>query len=363
MQVGIVGLPNVGKSTLFNALTKAGVKVDNYPFCTTDYHEGVVVMEDERLDYLFEVSESTKKTPAVVRFVDIAGLVRGASKGEGLGNKFLHHIREVDSILHMVRCFEDEQVAHVDGGIDPVRDVQTVETELLLADLQTVEKRKERAARQTKSGDKEFQEELSVLEKIETALNETCPVREIEFNLKEQEIVSHYFLLTSKKLLFMANVDEDSLVSGGNRFTEELERYSASKGNRVIQVCAKLESELAELDPDEAGEFLTAMGLAESGLTKVIRESYDLLNLITFFTINPNEVRGTPIVRGATASRAAGKIHTDMERGFIRAEVVPFEDFKRAGGWSQARDQGLLRSEGRDYVVQDGDIIFFRFHV
>ena len=363
MQVGIVGLPNVGKSTLFNALTKAGVKVDNYPFCTTDHHTGMAEMEDARLDEIFDVGESAKKTPAVVRFVDIAGLVKGASRGEGLGNKFLHHIREVDSILHVVRCFEDSQVAHVDGSVDPVRDAQTIETELLLADLQTIGKRKEKVGRQAKSGEKEFQDELAVLEKIEKALNETRPIRDVEFNSKEQEIVGHYFLLTSKEVLFMANVDEDSLVSNGNQFTRELETYAASQGTKVVHVCAKLESELAELDAEEAGEFLSDMGMSEVGLKRVIRESYDLLNHITFFTFNPNEVRATPIVRGTTVSQAAGKIHTDMERGFIKGEVVSFDDFKRAGGWSQARDQGLLRSEGREYVVQDGDIIYFRFNV
>ena len=363
MQAGIVGLPNVGKSTLFNALTKAGVKVDNYPFCTTDHHAGVAEMEDERLNYLFEMGESAKKTPAIVRFVDIAGLVKGASRGEGLGNKFLHHIREVDSILHVVRCFEDSQVAHVDGSIDPVRDVQTVETELLLTDLQTIEKRREKVGRQAKSGGKEFQAELSVLEKIESALNAARPVKELDFDDSERENVDQYFLLTSKKVLFMANVDEDSLVSGGNRFTQELENYAESRGSKVVPICAKLESELAELEPEEAKEFLSDMGVTESGLKKVIRESYDLLNLITFFTMNPNEVRATPIVRGSSASQAAGKIHTDMERGFIKAEVLPFEDLKRVGGWSQARDQGLLRAEGKEYVVQDGDIILFKFNI
>lgn len=361
MQAGIVGLPNVGKSTLFMALTKTRVKADIYFFSTTDVNVGVVEVPDKRLDFLFDVYRPKKKTPTVVELVDLVGLVKEASKGEGLGNRFLAKIREVDSLIHLVRCFQDENIAHVDGQIDPIRDVETIETELMLADLQSLEKRIERVQRKAKGGEKRCLEELTILRRIEENLNRMVPVREIDFTPEEMELVRDYFLLTSKPVLYVANIDEDSLPDGGNEFSRKLEEYLAREGAKAITICAKVESELAELEAEEAREFAQALGTTEPGLEKVIGESYRILNLITFFTVNENEARGTAIVRGSTASEAAGKIHSDMEGGFVKAEVVSFDDFKRAGGWGQAKEQGLLRYEGRNYLVQDGDIMFFKF--
>lgn len=365
MQTGIVGLPNVGKSTLFMALTKAKVKADIYPFSTTDANFGAAEVPDDRLDFIFEVYQPKpkKKTPTVIEFVDLAGLVRGASKGEGLGNQFLARIREVDSLIHIVRCFRDPNVAHVNGDIDPVRDVETVETELMLADLQVLEKRIGWVERRTKSGDKKYVEELATLRKIEEHLNQAIPVRKLYLSPEERELIKGYSLLTAKPVLYVANIDEEWLPEGENEFSKQLKQFLVENGVEVIPICAKVESELADLDPKEAEEFAQALGIVESGLKRVIRESYRMLDLITFFTANQNEARGTTVVRGTTAVEAAGKIHSDMERGFIRAEVVSFDNFKRAGGWTQAKEQGLLRSEGKDYQVQDGDIILFRFHV
>jgi GTP-binding protein YchF len=364
MKLGIVGLPNVGKSTLFNAITKAGAEIANYPFCTIEPNVGIVAVPDERLDRLAEMYKPEKVTHTTVEFVDIAGLVKGASKGEGLGNKFLSHIREVDAIVHVVRCFEDSNIIHVDGSIGPARDIETINLELIFADLEMLEKRIDRTRKMMKSGDKKFQLELEFLDRIKTTLESGLPVRSMQFTPEEQAQVDQIFLLTSKPVLYAANVSEGDLQSGSsNRFLAELEALAVREGSEVLVICAKIEEEIAQLEEDEKAIFLEELGLKESGLDRLIKASYKLLGLMSFLTAGQPEVRAWTIVRGTKAPQAAGKIHSDFERGFIRAEIVAYNDLMQCGTYAAAREKGLVRSEGKEYVMQDGDVTLFRFNV
>lgn len=364
MQIGIVGLPNVGKSTLFNAITKAGAECANYPFCTIEPNVGVVAVPDERLDKLAEMEHPQKVTPATIEFVDIAGLVKGASRGEGLGNKFLSHIREVDAIAHVVRCFEDSNVVHVEGKVDPVRDIETINLELIFADLEVLERRIDRVKRQAKSAEKQYLKELSVLERLKEGLEQNNPARVLDFSEEEQEIVKQVFLLTSKPVIYVANISEDDLISGTeNDYVKKVREYAAKEGSEVIPICARIEAELSELPEDEKRELLTEYGLKEPGLNRLIKAGYGLLGLITYLTAGPKEVRAWTIKDGTKAPQAAGKIHSDFERGFIRAEVVAYDDLIACGSQQAAREKGLLRSEGKDYVMKDGDVVVFRFNV
>ena len=362
MKLGVVGLPNVGKSTLFNAITKAGAMSANYPFCTIEPNVGIVAVPDERLDMLEKLYNSKKKVPATIEFVDIAGLVKGASLGEGLGNKFLSHIREVDAIVHCVRCFDDPNVIHVEGRVDPQSDIEIINLELILADIDSVDKRLERVGKSVKAGDKEAKAEFEVLNIIKDTLSQNLPARLANLNDEQKKIAKNFFLLTTKPVIYTANVSEDD-IGIENDYVKKVKEIASAENAEVITVCAKIEEELSTLSSEEKNEMLKELGIKQSGLDQLITACYRLLSLMSFLTAGEDEVRAWTIPIGTKAPQAAGKIHTDFERGFIKAEVVNYKDLLELGGFNQAKEKGKVRLEGKDYVVQDGDVMLFKFNV
>ncbi len=365
MKLGIVGLPNVGKSTLFNAITNAGAQSANYPFCTIEPNVGVVAVPDKRLDELAKMYEPDKYTPATIEFVDIAGLVKGASKGEGLGNKFLSNIREVDAVVHVVRCFENDDIIHVDGNIDPKRDIDTINVELILSDIEILERRIDKTQKLIK-GDKKYQADLDFFKRVKEALDMGRPARSVECTPEEAELLSSVSLLTNKPVIYAANLSDSDFKNGsadGNKFFDAVKEIAESENAAVLPICAEIEAEISGMENDEKELFLSEMGLEQSGLDRLINACYDLLGLISFLTAGKQEVRAWTITKGTKAPQAAGKIHTDFERGFIRAEVVSYDELMECGSMTAAKEKGLVRSEGKDYVMKDGDIVLFRFNV